>query len=220
MCGQRRAVVARSQQPDVGRTGPDWLGSNARAFVVSAATHRAARRRDHAPDRDTCPGLLQFGLPSARMRIVCWSLPGARPIPRSIRPGKQRLQHAEILRDLVGAVVRQHHAARTDPHALRQARNTRDQHFRRRARQRLAAVMFGQPDSAHSRGDRKAAPTQGLAHGVCRRATLADRRLIENAETQRQRRQGGPSCPSPETCPGGARAACRGRVWRARRAPR
>ena len=37
--------------------------------------------------------------------------PGARPMPRSIAAGVQRLEHAELLGDRQGGVVGQHHAA-------------------------------------------------------------------------------------------------------------
>ena len=52
---------------------------------------------------------------------VFWSVPGARPRPRSIRPRMQRLEGAELLGDHERRVVRQHHPAGAEPDALRVA---------------------------------------------------------------------------------------------------
>ena len=45
-------------------------------------------------------------------------MPGARPIPRSIRSGMERLEHLELLGDVQGAVVGEHHPARADADPL------------------------------------------------------------------------------------------------------
>ena len=98
--------------------------------------------------------------------------------------GEQRLQHAEVLGHLERAVVRQHHAAGADLHALGQARDAGDQHLGRRAGERLAAVMLGQPVAMIAEPVAELRQLERLAHRVGRRAALADRRLVENAETQ------------------------------------
>ena len=72
-------------------------------------------------------------------------MPGARPRPRSMRPGKQRLQHLEALRHHQRRVVRQHHAARADAHVRRDRRDLPDHDVGRGAGDVREIVVLGDP---------------------------------------------------------------------------
>ena len=76
---------------------------------------------------------------------VIWSVPGARPMPRSIRAGIERLEHPELLGDDERRVVRQHHAAGADSDrlGLRGERGGEDRG--RRARDPGHVVVLGDP---------------------------------------------------------------------------
>jgi hypothetical protein len=59
--------------------------------------------------------------------------------------GKQRLQHLEALGHHQRRMVRQHHAAGTDPDVLGHRRDLPDHQIGCRARHRGEVVMFSQP---------------------------------------------------------------------------
>ena len=59
----------------------------------------------------------------------------------------QCLQHPELFGDDERRVIRQHHAARTDPDRRGRRREVRDQDRRRRARDAGHVVMLGDPEA-------------------------------------------------------------------------
>ena len=71
------------------------------------------RARDSASSSRTCSGNCS---PSngRSARDVAGSVPGARPMPRSMRSGMQRLERVEHLGHAQRRMVRQHDAARPD----------------------------------------------------------------------------------------------------------
>ncbi len=178
---ERRTVVARSQQPDVGRRSADRLRRHAQArMLVGQRIVQPGHEVAHLVG--VVLGVAPVGLAvgqHAHGALVAARRAADAEIDAA---GEQRLQHAEILRHLEGAVVRQHHAARADLHMLREAGDARDQHFRRRARQRLAAVMLGQPVAVIAEAIAELGQLERVAHRVGRRAALGDGRLVENAE--------------------------------------
>ena len=109
--GELRAESARAEQPDRDvQPGPGHrahgLARLHRPEVAPAAPARRCGKFSASPARSR-----------RSARAVRWSVPGARPRPRSMRPRIQRLQRAELLGDHQRRVVRQHDAARPDADA-------------------------------------------------------------------------------------------------------
>ena len=71
--------------------------------------------------------------------------PGARPMPRSMRPGRGGLQQGELLGDGQRRMVGQHDAARAEPDLRGLRGQVGDQHRRAGGRDRGHVVVFGQP---------------------------------------------------------------------------
>ncbi len=101
-------------------------------------------------------------------------------------PGIKRLEHAEGLGDLVGAVMRQHDPARADADRLRLGRHPRDQNLRRRARQTRRVVMLSQPIAVKAQRIRPPRQLQRLVERLCHGPARAHGRLVEDGELERR----------------------------------
>src|SRR5262249_28560919 len=113
--GDRRAVEARAEYPELGHGRPVGHGADAaegmplRELAPEIAEEIAdlrgemldAERARTVGERARRPLIAPRGAPDAQVDAS----------------GVERLQHAEVLRDLEGAVVAQHHPAGTDPDA-------------------------------------------------------------------------------------------------------
>ena len=80
-----------------------------------------------------------------RARAVRWSVPGARPMPRSMRSGYSAAEDAERFGDLERRVVRQHDAAGADANRRGGRRDGRDHHLRAGADHARDVVVLSQP---------------------------------------------------------------------------
>ncbi len=96
--------------------------------------------------------------------------------------GKQCAQDAEVLGNLKRAIVRQHNAAASDPHAVRNRTDRRDHDLRTGAGQHGAAVMLRHPVTRKSEFFREAREVERIAQGVGAGGAFRDWGLIENAD--------------------------------------
>ena len=85
-------------------------------------------------------------------------MPGARPMPRSMRPGIQRLERVEHLRHVQRRVVGQHDAAGADAQRGGRAGDVRDQDLGRRTGHAGHAVVLGEPVAGEAEPLGEAAP--------------------------------------------------------------
>ena len=115
-------------------------------------------------------------------RAVRPSVPGARPRPRSIRPGKQRLQHPEPLGHHQRRVVRQHDAARADPDRAGRGRDLADHDLGGRARHRWAGRGARRASSAVAEAVDMAGERQGVVQRLRRGRAGADEGEVEDGE--------------------------------------
>ena len=100
----------------------------------------------------------------------------------------------------------QHDATRADPDAACLAGDPRDHDLGSAAREPGRAVMLGKPIAAVAEGIDVLRQFDGLQERVARRHSLANRRLVENAELQHgteitQAREHG-ICPRARCCLG------------------
>src|SRR5207248_8694218 len=93
-------------------------------------------------------------------------------------------QHAELLGHLERAVVTEHDATRSDPDMACLARDPRDHDLGSAAGKPGRAVMLGEPIAAVAEGIDVLRQFYTLQERIARRHSLADRRLVENAELQ------------------------------------
>ena len=100
--------------------------------------------------------------------------PGRAPEPEVDAAGVQRFEHAELLGDHERGVVRQHHAARADPHRRGGCREVSDQHGRRRARDAGHVVVLGDPDPPVAEPLGQLRELDRVGECPCRRRTVAD----------------------------------------------
>ena len=137
-------------------------------------------------------------------RSVSWSVPGARPRPRSMRPGKSARQRAELLGDHVGRVVRQHDAAGADADRLRAGGDVGDHDRGRGARDAGHVVVLGDPEAAIAQCSACAARSRALSSAprasvssVTRTRSRIERGVIARAPQQdsphRVRRRSSPA---------------------------
>ncbi len=82
--------------------------------------------------------------------------------------GEERLQHAEVLGDLEGAVVAEHHAARAHAEVRGAHRHLADEDLRAGAGQGRAGVVLGQPVAVVAEPVDDLGQLQGLVDGVGR----------------------------------------------------
>ena len=101
----------------------------------------------------------------ASARAVVWSVPGARPRPRSMRPGIERFERAELLGDDERRVIRQHDAAGADANRRRAAGDVPDDDRCRRAGDARHVVMLGQPVARVAPAARRVAPDRACCAG-------------------------------------------------------
>ena len=99
-------------------------------------------------------------------------------------PGIEAAQHAERLRDLERAVVRQHDAAAPHAQAGGRGRDRADQHLGARAGQHGCAVVLGDPVAVISELVGPAREIDRVAERVPAGRALRDRRLIQNAQQE------------------------------------
>ena len=116
-------------------------------------------------------------------RAVRMSPPGARPTPRSMRPGRERLQHAELLGHLQRAVVRQHHAGAADADARRARGDRGHQHLGRAADDGRQAVVLADPEALVA--EALAMLRRGRACRGSRRLRCCRRRETDWSRTER-----------------------------------
>ena len=77
----------------------------------------------------------------------------------------------------------QHDARRTDIDFFGSGRDRRDHHFRCRACKGMGVVMFGKPIALVAETFSVFGKIDCVAQGLGSRAAVADRRLVENAES-------------------------------------
>src|SRR5690606_10797929 len=95
--------------------------------------------------------------------------------------GMQRFKQAEIFRDLIGAVMRQHDAAGADADVLRMSADMCEQHLRARMRQHRHAVMLGYPKALIPEPFSRLRKRGCLRKRVSRCSTFTDLRLVQYA---------------------------------------
>ena len=173
-----RAVAARAEQPQVGtlsRAGTavmrlkGWSAGN----VPSKKAMQLAQLLGKVVGGDR-------GRVRRSAAAVSWSVPGARPMPRSMRPGMQRLEHAELLGDASGAWL----GSITPPEPTRivdvAAAMCADQHRGRRAGDARHVVVLGDPVAVVAQPLDVAREVNGVAQGNARRLAARDRREIKD----------------------------------------
>ena len=173
--GKLRAVGARSEQPERdARSGP---GTARTAWPGCTGPSRACSSRTSCGKFSAAPARSR-----RNARAVRWSVPGARPRPRSMRSAVERLQRAELLRDHQRRVIRQHDAARSDTDGPGAAGNIADHHGRRGAGDAGHVVMLGEPESLEPPAFGVLREVERIAEGLGRIAALIDRRQIEDGK--------------------------------------
>jgi hypothetical protein len=110
--------------------------------------------------------------------IAAWRSPDA----EIDAAGEEGFQHAEALRDLEGAVVREHHPAGAHADAGGTRGDLAHQHLGRGAREPAAAVMLGEPVAGIAEPVGVLGEDQRLLDGLGGGAAAADRRLVEHPE--------------------------------------
>ena len=182
--GQPRGVHRRSEQPQprlAGRGGGGLEDVVARRAIAPARPGRSSSPRTWSRYCGNW-SMSRSSRPAApRSRIdVTGSEPGARPMPRSMRPGRGRFQQRELLGDRQRRMVGQHHAAGAQPQLRGLRRQVGDQHRRAGGADRRHVVVFGDPVAGEPQ------PVGGLRqpHGgrqrVCGGLVGADRDEIED----------------------------------------
>src|SRR6266513_2266793 len=99
-------------------------------------------------------------------------------------PGKERLQHAEGLGDLQGAVVLEHHAARAHTDPRRARGDLTDQDLGARAPEPRRRVVLGQPVAVVAEAVTQLGELERLVDRVRRCPATPHRRLIEDREAR------------------------------------
>ena len=94
--------------------------------------------------------------------VMTGSDPGARPRPRSMRPGSERLEGRELLGDHQRRVIRQHDAARSEADPRGPCCGGRRQHRWRRRGDGRHVVVLGEPVPAVARADRRRRRRTGM----------------------------------------------------------
>ena len=93
-------------------------------------------------------------------------------------------EHAEALGDLEGAVMGKHHPSAADPHPRGRLGDRADEHFRARASEHRARMMFREPIAMKAEAVGELCEVERVAQRVAPTRPLRDRRLIENAEAK------------------------------------
>ena len=164
---------ARSRRP----AGPSRHSPRARA------ARRAATKPDRAPGGDSgrrCPSWVYRQARCAWCAGRCLGAADA----EIDAARKQGLDHAENSRPPCGAYSAAASRRPEPTRLLTSRRHQRDQHFRRRAGEALVAVMLGQPITRVAQPIAKLRQFDASRAQHRRPSPLADRRLVENAETQ------------------------------------
>ena len=112
------------------------------------------------------------------------SVPGARPRPRSIRPGIQPAEDAEALRHLERAVVGQHHPAAAHPNPLGGRGDRAEQHLRAGAGERRGPVVLGHPVAVVAEPVGELGQVDRVPQRLRSGRALRDGGLVEHAEAQ------------------------------------
>jgi hypothetical protein len=143
---QLRAVVGAAQHPDLGRALEAGIAAGgARGWATAP---RCCWPRVQAIRSCTCSGkrrrVRRVGV---QQRAVRMSLPGARPTPRSMRPGASASSTRNCSATLKARVVRQHHAGAADAGCAGCARRSRPAGSRARADDGRQAVVLADPEA-------------------------------------------------------------------------
>ena len=173
----RRAERRRSTSPGC-RAGRVCPGRGWRAPRESGCDRRAARGTRRRRWGSALP-------PSGRVasaRVVAWSLPGARPRPRSMRPGCRLVERAELFGDEQRRVVGQHDAAGAEADRRGVRGDVRDEHCRRRRCDGRDVVVLGVPDPPVAGLLRALGKRDAPGQAVGDRLALTDGREIEDRE--------------------------------------
>ena len=113
------------------RGGPRGASPRSSRGARSSARGSRRRRASSGPRRSAA--------------AVSWSVPGARPMPRSMRPGCSASSIPNCSATVERRVVGQHHAAGAEADGRRDRREVREQHRRRRAGDAGHVVVLGDP---------------------------------------------------------------------------
>ena len=136
------AVVARPQQPD----WRDVLDLRARLDLSERMIGRGRVGEKPAQVLNHIREILGADLRPVGERPRCRKIAARRAADAEIDPAReQSFEQAEIFRDLVGAVVRQHDSAGPDPNMGGFRADSRNHDLRRGAGEAFAAVVFREP---------------------------------------------------------------------------
>jgi hypothetical protein len=106
-------------------------------------------------------------------------------MPRSIRPGVQRLQQGELLGDDQRRVIGEHHAAGADGDPVGHRGQVRDEHRRVGAGHGGGVVVLGDPDPPVPQPVGRLRHLHGVGQGVGGGLARADRGQLEDGQGQR-----------------------------------
>ena len=97
--------------------------------------------------------------------------------------GEEGVEDSELLGDLEGGVVGEHHSAAPNPDPFGAACNLTDQDFGARARERRGVVMLGNPVSGVSQSFGKLGKLDGFTQRIRWPAALSHRRLVDHGQS-------------------------------------
>ena len=168
--GSSRGSRAARSVPAPGTAWTAWPGCDGRRAAPAAPARPAGSVSAASRDRGAAPA------------VVRWSVPGARPSPRSMRPGIQRLQRAELLGDHQRRVVRQHDAAGADADRRGAAGDVADHDRGRRAGDAGHVVVLGEPEAPVAEAFGVAREIDAVAQGVGGRRALRHGGEVEDGK--------------------------------------
>ena len=181
---QLGAVARRPEQRDDrrrtgGRRRPEPRPHAALAAPVAEHPHHVDHVARELLDRSACGCR-----PNAE--AVIWSAPGARPMPRSIRPGCSASSSRELLGDRERCVVRAASRRRSRRGSVRWQRRRGRSARRASCSPRSACCGARRPRSAGSRGARRRRASSVVSANASRRgAAFVNHRQIEHRQTPR-----------------------------------
>ena len=190
--GKRGAVVARAEQPDrrqlhVGRHGAHLTKRMTGRKLAALPQHQFLKALEEVVFG---PHVLARAQRQRRHRIGARRAPDAEVDPSR----KQRFEHLEPLRHHQRGMVRQHDAARADPHARRHRSDLPDHEVGRRARDRRQVVMLGKPVTRIAEPVGKLRQIEAVAQRGGTRAGRGHKRQVENRKREHGGRWAGRRC--------------------------